>query len=118
MIFARSISMSLALSAGRTSVPAGEGETEAGGFAAGCCAFSGKATAKIGKTRATHVRSFTFMANPLDFSSCRLQVADAPLARQSSAASGKPALWRRSVEPAPDPGGLHAALEVFSEKVE
>ena len=47
-----------------------------------------------------------------------LQVADAPLARQSSAASGKPALWRRSVEPAPDPGGLHAALEVFSVKVE
>jgi hypothetical protein len=30
-----------------------------------------------------------------------LQVADAPLARQSSAASGKPATWRRSVEPAP-----------------
>ncbi len=30
-----------------------------------------------------------------------LQVADAPLARQSSAASGKPALWRRRVEPAP-----------------
>jgi len=31
----------------------------------------------------------------------RLQVADAPLARQSIAASGKPALWRRRVEPAP-----------------
>ncbi len=30
-----------------------------------------------------------------------LQVADAPLARQSSAANGKPALLRRRVEPAP-----------------
>src|SRR5882672_7953233 len=30
-----------------------------------------------------------------------LQVADAPLARQSSAASGKPALWRRRIEPSP-----------------
>src|SRR5882762_9338188 len=35
-----------------------------------------------------------------------LQVAHAPLARQSSAASGNPALWRRSVEPAPASGGL------------
>src|SRR6267378_7857188 len=30
-----------------------------------------------------------------------LQVADAPLARQSGASSGKPALWRRRVEPRP-----------------
>src|SRR5882672_3072931 len=65
-ILALSISLSLPLSAGRTSVPACEGEMEAGESAAGCCAFSGEATAKIGKTRATHVRSFTFMANPPD----------------------------------------------------
>src|SRR5882672_9467602 len=38
---------------------------------------------------------------PLVLYSVGLQVADAPLARQSSAASGKPALWRRRAEPAP-----------------
>ena len=38
------------------------------------------------------------------------QVADAPLARQSSAASGKPALWRRRVEPARGSQPLTAQL--------
>jgi hypothetical protein len=48
-----------------------------------------------------------YFRNPIDDrhkNSGRLQVADAPLARQSSAASGKPALWRRRVEPAPEIG--------------
>jgi hypothetical protein len=35
------------------------------------------------------------------FFSGGLQVGDARLARQSSAANGKPALWRRRVELAP-----------------
>src|SRR6267154_551016 len=42
-----------------------------------------------------------------------LQVADAPLTRQSSAASGKAALWRRRVMPAPtrfEPKGCPAGL--------
>ena len=48
-----------------------------------------------------------YFRNPIEDrhkNSGTLQVADAPLARPSSAASGKPALWRRRVEPAPEIG--------------
>src|ERR1700674_4219859 len=51
--------MSLALSVGRTSVPAGE-------FTAGCCAFNTGMAAKMGEIKATHVRSFMVMAEPPD----------------------------------------------------
>src|SRR5882762_3113171 len=66
MILARSIAMSLALSAGRTTEVSCAGATEAGEFAAGCCAFSTGMTAKIEKMRATRARSFLFMAKPPD----------------------------------------------------
>src|SRR5260370_33505982 len=59
------------------------------------------------------------------------QVADVPLARQSSAASGKPTLfaaaakgcygeggWRRRAKPAPASGWPHASPDAFSAKVE
>src|SRR4029077_5743285 len=58
--------ISLALSAGRTTEVSCTGETEAGEFAPGCCAFSTGMTAKIEKMRATRARSFLFMAKPPD----------------------------------------------------
>jgi len=42
-----------------------------------------------------------------------LQAADAPLARQRSAAGGTPALWRLRLEPTPDSGGFHSSLYKF-----
>src|SRR6195256_1097388 len=45
--------------------------------------------------------------------SCALQGAHAPLARQISAPSGTPALWRLRLEPTPDSGGFHPSLYKF-----
>src|ERR1700675_62800 len=64
MIRARSIAPSRALCGGRTSVTSCVEETGAGELAAGCCASSPGTIANIGKIRATHVRSFMFIAKP------------------------------------------------------
>src|SRR5260370_27733294 len=61
MILARSMATSRALCAGRASVLSCGGEVEAG-----CCAFSRELSGLIEKLRATHVRSFKFIAKPPD----------------------------------------------------
>src|SRR6266404_7813142 len=61
MILARSMATSRALCAGRALVLSCGGE-----FEAGCCAFSRELSGLIEKLRATHVRSFKFIAKPPD----------------------------------------------------
>src|SRR5579872_7118330 len=55
---------SRALCIGRGSTLCCAEETVAGEFVAGCCAFIRGMSGQIEKTRATHVRSFRFIAKP------------------------------------------------------